>query len=464
MKIEIQQLGPIKNAKIDLSKKLTVFCGPNNSGKTYVAFFIHALTKSGMKFFRDKDSSNFISTLINNGEYELEIDVNKIWEYRSIEISNLKSSLDSIYGISEEISNHLFGDFDIKILETKDEFISNIERMSFSNEIKLRDTCILISKNEDDKNIHLKLQSKSSTKSDIEVLNLFLLSKIYSLIAFYPFTSSHILPVERNSIYTFSKELSIQKQEFFEQAQDLGSKKSKDPFHWYLKRSTRYPMPIRDGLEIAEDLSNLSKTKSESFLLAEEIEEELLHGKVILTKEGDVQFCSNKAKSKKIPIHLSASIVKTLSSLVFYLKFISTKNELIIIDEPELNLHPNNQVVLTRLFAKLVNKGFRVLISTHSDYVIRELNNLIMASSSKSGISDLARKLGYSEDHRLMSEDVNAYMFNYKNLTSRNVTVSDIKVTEMGFDVETIDETVDKLNEISEELFYSIKYGVAKDE
>ena len=35
MKIQIKELGAIKEATIDLSKKLTVFCGPNGTGKTY---------------------------------------------------------------------------------------------------------------------------------------------------------------------------------------------------------------------------------------------------------------------------------------------------------------------------------------------------------------------------------------------------------------------------------------------
>ncbi len=35
MKILVKNLGAIKQAEIDLSKKLTVFCGPNGTGKTY---------------------------------------------------------------------------------------------------------------------------------------------------------------------------------------------------------------------------------------------------------------------------------------------------------------------------------------------------------------------------------------------------------------------------------------------
>ena len=146
------------------------------------------------------------------------------------------------------------------------------------------------------------------------------------------------------------------------------------------------------------------------------------------------------------------------------MKHIATKNELIIIDEPELNLHPNNQVYLTKVFAKLINKGFRLLISTHSDYIIRELNNLIMASSDNIQTKKIAEKLGYSEDEKLKSDSVSAYLFNYKNKTSRNITISPIKVTETGFDVKTIDQTVDDLNDVSEELFYSIKYDVAENE
>lgn len=459
MKIEIQNLGAIRQAEIDLSKRLTIFCGPNNSGKTYVAFIIYALTKSGLKYFRTSSKNEVIPELINHQKAIYKINSENIWKYRNDELKGLKESLDSIYGISEEVVKNLFNDFDLKIIETKSEFEESISKMDFENELKINNISILIKKKKNVNNIELSLKSKSISKDNIEVLNYFLEAKLYSLIAFYPFNNSNILPVERNSIYTFSKELSIQKQEFLDRAQALGSKtSSRDPFHWLMKSSKRYPLPIRDGLEVAEDLSNYSKNKSDFFDLAEEIENDLLQGKVIITKEGDVQFSSNKAKSKKIPIHLTASIVKTLSSLVFYLKHIASKNELIIIDEPELNLHPNNQVYLTRIFAKLINKGFRLLISTHSDYIIRELNNLIMASSKNEGVREVAEKLGYTNELMLDKNLVSAYLFNYKNDSARNVTIKPIEVNEEGFDVETIDNTIDELNEKSEELFYAVKY------
>lgn len=464
MKIEIQNLGAIKQAEIDLNSKLTVFCGPNNSGKTYVAFLIYALTKSGLKYFRSEKYDNLIPELIKNQNAVFDINIDEIWQYRSREVKEIVDSLDSIYGISQEVATSLFKNFSLNIIESKEDFKNSVFKMIFEDELKLNNISIFIKKIDQSLKIELNLHSKTISKDNIEILNLFLVAKLYSLIAFYPFKNSHILPVERNSIYTFSKELSIQKQEFLDRAQALGSKSNaRDPFHWFMKSSKRYPMPIRDGLEIAEDLTNYSKNKTDYYELAEEIENELLNGKVILNKDGDVQFSSNKAKSKKIPIHLSASIVKTLSSLVFYLKHIASKNELIIIDEPELNLHPNNQVYITRIFAKLINKGFRLLVSTHSDYIIREINNLIMSSSQKSGVQDLAKKIGYTSDIQLDKNYVSAYLFHYKSETSRNVTISPIEISENGFDVETIDNTIDELNEKSESLFYALKYDLTEN-
>ena len=49
-----------------------------------------------------------------------------------------------------------------------------------------------------------------------------------------------------------------------------------------------------------------------------------------------------------------------------------------MVDEPELNLHPENQRRMARLFARLVNVGVKVFVTTHSDYIVKELNTLIL--------------------------------------------------------------------------------------
>lgn len=307
--------------------------------------------------------------------------------------------------------------------------------------------------------VNIRLSDKIIKNSDFKnFLDLLLLSSIYSILSFYPITSSTIFPVERNSIYTFSDELSINNNERFELIKELSAgKKDINPIELFFKRTTRYPQPIRDGLRVAEDLENIQKNNSLFFDFAEEIENELLKGKVGITSEGNVEFASEKAPRIKLSFHQSSSIVKTLSSLVIYLKHLASYNDLLIIDEPELNLHPDNQVKLTRIFARLINKGLRLVISTHSDYIIREINNLIMFSNVDAK-EDFSSIYNYNKGEYINLNDVSAYFFNYKNERAKQTEVTPIKIDKYGFEVETLDNTIDYLNEISNDLFFNLKY------
>ena len=146
-----------------------------------------------------------------------------------------------------------------------------------------------------------------------------------------------------------------------------------------------------------------------------------------------------------------------------YLKHIANYNDLIIIDEPEINLHPSNQIIIARLLARLANKGFRLLISTHSDYIVREFNNLVILSQKdNASVINVAKEYEYKEDEYIRIEDLSVYSFAYKNKRSKQIVVSEIPIDETGFEVKTMDEVIDKQNNISETLYYSLKYGEVK--
>ena len=82
-------------------------------------------------------------------------------------------------------------------------------------------------------------------------------------------------------------------------------------------------------------------------------------------------------------LHSASSTVKSLFGLWFYLENQAKKGDVLMIDEPELNIHPENQRKIARVLAMLVNAGLNVVVSTHSDYIVRELNSLIMLSGDK---------------------------------------------------------------------------------
>ncbi|WP_437597793.1 AAA family ATPase [Sorangium sp. So ce590] len=43
MRCRVENLGPLREAEVDLSKDLIVLTGPNNSGKTYLAWAVYGL-------------------------------------------------------------------------------------------------------------------------------------------------------------------------------------------------------------------------------------------------------------------------------------------------------------------------------------------------------------------------------------------------------------------------------------
>ncbi|MDI1443607.1 AAA family ATPase [Polyangium sp. 6x1] len=114
-----------------------------------------------------------------------------------------------------------------------------------------------------------------------------------------------------------------------------------------------------------------------------------------------------------LPMHAASSMVRSLVGLEVYLRYAARSGDTLIIDEPEMNAHPEGQVALVELIAHLVNQGIRVVMTTHSPYVVDHLNNLIGARRLSEADQDEAAKkfrLG-TRTCFLRAEDVAAYDF-----------------------------------------------------
>lgn len=461
MKFLINNLGAIESAEIDLGKKLTLFCGPNNTGKTYLSYIIYALMTIPKSAFNMNMScpisKEHIEQLFNNKTIEIDIIPQDVIQYKAHMTNVVTENLDSIFGISEENEKKFFKDFSIKYSSTFEECSKRISKMNFAVVLNINEFSFTIKKTQPFSiTIALKESYSYSGKEIISILHILLYSGILNLLSTYPVNGAAIFPVERMSIYTFKTELSINRNILIDQVQRLTEKNNLDPFEFIRQRSNRYPLAISKGLEVANDLVEVQKQKGFYYQLANEIEHQLLSGNVLADENGDVRFISEKTvKSRKFPIHMTASIVKSLSSLIFHLKYLAIKDSLIIIDEPEMNLHPDSQIILVHILGRLINAGLRLLVSTHSDYIIRELNNLIMAAE----INDeeyINNTIGYSSDILIKSCDVGAYFFNYR--TKRKVCVSPIVVNKYGLSVSSIDSVIKLQNEKADRLFFKLKY------
>ena len=148
--------------------------------------------------------------------------------------------------------------------------------------------------------------------------------------------------------------------------------------------------------------------KTEFAPLVEMFEESALQGSVIAQENTTKSLSLAFKKDKSIlPLSRSASSVKDLAIFLLYLKHVAKKGETIVLEEPETTLHPDNQILLAGLIARLVNAGLRIVVTTHSPYFLEQLSHCVVAGSSQAG----KEFREFADDERLDKASVAAYSF-----------------------------------------------------
>ena len=123
----------------------------------------------------------------------------------------------------------------------------------------------------------------------------------------------------------------------------------------------------------------------------------------------------------------ASSMVSELAPVVLYLRHVVRPGDLLIIEEPESHLHPAMQVEFIRQLATAVKSGIRILITTHSEWVLEELANLVRLSELPA-----ERRVGIDDpDVALSPDEVGAWFFERGPKNSGSV------VREMPLDVES---------------------------
>ena len=448
LNIKFNNLGNIKEGSLTL-KDFTILCGNNNSGKTYATYVIYSLLDKDFNFNFTKIKT-IITDLLENGIYELNIkeftDKNFDALKREIE-KGFFENLYNIFSTSEDEFKKTKVSFDID----KSIIDNNIYMSSFkmTSSIGKKERLVFeAEKDEKSEIVKFILHDKKMSRHFLEERVKDILSKV---IFKQLFSNSFLLPAERTGLNLFYKELGRERTTLLHHLQQPNIDMMdlvKDLF------VSRYSQPIGDYLDFLNDIHNLKKLKSSYRDLANDIQKEILQGKYKVEKDG-IYFVPYKNGTNrdnfnsKISLHMTSSTVKTFFSLVFYLEHLAQKGYTLIIDEPELNLHPDNQRKIARILAKLVNRGVKVLVSTHSDYFIRELNNLIMLNENIKNRDELLEKYEYTKDMLLEQDKIEAYLFDKNSIQKLEKDSSE------GIHVSTFDEVINRLNESSEDIYFS---------
>jgi len=128
-----------------------------------------------------------------------------------------------------------------------------------------------------------------------------------------------------------------------------------------------------------------------------------------------------------LPLMRTSSMVSELAPVVLYLRQVVRPGDVLIIEEPESHLHPAMQVAFTRQLAALVRAGIRVIVTTHSEWLLQELANLVRASqlpeAERAGIA--------GGDVSLDPSQVGAWLFR-PDESEEGSTVSPVGLDESG--------------------------------
>ena len=371
---EVRNLGAVNSGKFT-HKPLTIFCGPNNSGKTWTLYSLYSAYKLLHTYAVELNGAN--DTLFP------ELDV--LNEVMSEGVSYVLNSMDAA---TYEAQFHL------------------IPSDSWEQELE--------------------------TLGNVDLF---------------------LLPAERSGLNLLFRELSTRRTALLHQASRLNVDVN------VLLRdviSSPYPVPIADYIDWLNRMMEVQNPKGGQYHShAVRLQRGLAGGSYRIDREtGSIQFRPYQSKNSgrkvgRMGLHVASGAVKSLFGLWCYLEYQAHPGSIIMIDEPELNIHPANQRQIARLLARLVNAGISVVISTHSDYIVREFNSLIMLHQ-KAGRS-LQRKYRYRDDEVLDPKKVGAYLFDDHTIYTFTTTPED------GIHATTFDDVITSMNAVNNEIFFGLR-------
>ncbi len=138
--------------------------------------------------------------------------------------------------------------------------------------------------------------------------------------------------------------------------------------------------------------------------------------------------------STDLALMRSSSMVSELAPLVLYLRHVVGRGDVLIIEEPESHLHPAMQVEVIGWVARIVRAGVRVIVTTHSEWVLDGLANIVRASR----IADAANP-DSNGDPVLHSREVGVWRF-LPATAANGVVVEEIEIDDEGMYPSGFDE------------------------
>lgn len=391
--IAVENFGPIEKAEIDL-RPLTVFVGESNTGKTYLAALIYALHQAFEGIPR-VPWSYYNTSRFNPIYYSHPADLStqtlleetqKVIKklavpHQPFKFSDLpvwvRERLQSGSAHSEVLENELKRCFDFGSVAELSRFTkSQEETMKFSFQA-CEENQILWSfdfwdsgsgTNVDkfiNEDIVLRSEDRDIFQRALDVKDQGIPMRFLMQVS----AKSYYLPAARSGIMETRGVIASS-------LVDLATPGGLERF----PESAKFSGMIADFLKQIINYDEGHLPSDEMNGIAEMLENEVLRGEIEVRKPaaGYPEFRYRPQKSEQaLTMNRSSSMVSELAPLVLFLRGIVHPGDTLIIEEPEAHLHPAAQTRVALTLARLVRAGVRVIITTHSDWFLEQIGNLV---------------------------------------------------------------------------------------
>ena len=419
-RLDVKDFGPIAKAGVDL-RPLTVFVGPSNTGKSYLAILIYVLHKTLHECFsptqpravalsplEERDVLDWareailskvlpeFPQLLNDKlrdrlQYPRQLDERlldetrrcfSIWE--PVEAARHQASHRQVHialSFPYESQERAVG-YDVWLSKTPyvESQVSSTGRLS--SQLDLYDVVRRGQVIEGE-----QLHDRSSEEIIFDVLD--------------PLSSMLLAPVSQNVYYlpaARSGVMNIHQAIVSSLIQNAATVRS---------RSSMLPGGIADFLG---HLIRMPTESSPYHTHAERLERHILQGTIRMERSVSdyPEFFYRPEKGKSdLPLMRASSMVSELAPVVLYLRYLVRPGDVLIIEEPEAHLHPAMQAAFARELTRLVRSGVRIIMTTHSEWFLEKIGNLVRLSElpkkKRAGIED--------GDVALCPHEVGAWLF-----------------------------------------------------
>ncbi|WP_310643559.1 AAA family ATPase [Limnohabitans sp.] len=465
MHFHFEKLGLLDQIDLELAD-LTLICGENNTGKTYATYAVYGFLRNWRGILRDLIEPEIDQLLKDASEYRIDLMLmfeGKVNDYLKRMGKTYVKGLPRAFATDGSV-------FAQTVCVPRSDLFVDLVSKTYQYSVQSGPggkVLATLNKSPGSSMLEVLVADPEVLRRPFGGLTDFITDAIADIVFADHLPRVHITSAERTGVAIFRKELDMARTRMIKALHQVDSKEfKKNPFQTVFKAAmdADYAWPVEDNVEFIRQLEDIDKRTGK---LAEDNPELLqvfdaIIGGSYKVVKNQLFFQAKGAAKQRFTMNEASSSIRALLDVGFYLRCKAEPGDLFILDEPELNLHPKNQRAFARLVARMVNAGIKVFITTHSDYLIKELNTLIMLNQQTAHTRAVQSQHGYADNELINPNRVRLYTTALESVkiagAARSSKIRTLRLANIhadrGIEVETFDDTIETMNTIQSEILY----------